>query len=292
MTDIEYRNVSIASFERRFLDGDDVRGAFAGYANLHGVTDTYGTRFAPGAWVSGTPDLDQPTALLWMHDAASPVGVFTAKEDAKGLFIEGSFDQTDEGQRARGRAMSGSAPELSVGFVRLRNGVEDEDEIISARLVEVSLITARMASTPGAALTAVRSKVGEVRAWPPVEGSFEERTQRLRDAAEAWAVARFGERGPDNDWWLSVEATFAETVVVTVEQYGETPSRTSWEFPYTMAEDGAVELGEPREVDVVSAIQRGEAADLNRRRRGLAMRLRLTESPLRPVAPVVPLRRR
>jgi len=161
---VEFRNVRFTDLEVRNLDGPEISGTFDGYANLHGVTDSYGTRFAAGAWTVGTPDLDQPTALLWMHDATNPVGVFTAEDDVKGLRIRGVFDQTDEGQRARARAQSGSAPELSVGFVRLRNREDDDTEIISARLVEVSLITARMASQPGAVLTSVRAAEAEAEA--------------------------------------------------------------------------------------------------------------------------------
>ncbi len=180
MTTQEFLTVRFDALEQRSLDGADVRGTFGGYANLHGVTDSHGTRFQSGAWISGTPDLDRPTALLWMHNPENPVGVFMAKEDERGLWIEGIFDQTDEGQRARSRAMSGSAPELSVGFSRLKNQDDDETTIIQARLVEVSLITARMASQPGAQLTSVRSAEQETAL---LEASIATEAQRRRAAA-------------------------------------------------------------------------------------------------------------
>jgi HK97 family phage prohead protease len=157
---IEFRAVTLDSLETR-IEADDPAGRFGGYANLHGVTDSYGTRFRRGAWAAGTPDLDRPTALLWMHDPTNPIGVFQAREDETGLWIEGRFDDTDEGQRARARAISGSAPELSVGFVRLANDDDDSREIVSSRLVETSLITARMASQPGAQLTSVRDALSD-----------------------------------------------------------------------------------------------------------------------------------
>jgi HK97 family phage prohead protease len=155
---IEYRHIALEDMECRFLDGEDMTGTFAGYGSIFGVTDSYGTRMMPGCFRSGGLD-EKRYALLWMHDAEHPIGTFTAREDEKGLFIEGRFDPTTEGQDARVRAMSGSAPELSVGFVRIQNQEDDETAIIRAQLVEVSLITARMAATPGAELVAVRSAV-------------------------------------------------------------------------------------------------------------------------------------
>lgn len=149
---VEHRRVPRGALAVRFDEG----GTFDGYANLWDVTDSYGTRFRPGAWSAGGLD-EQPYALLWMHDAAAVVGTFSAREDTRGLRIEGRFDATQAGQDARARAMSGSASELSVGFVRLENQADDDTAIIAARLVEVSLITARMASQPGAALTGVRT---------------------------------------------------------------------------------------------------------------------------------------
>jgi hypothetical protein len=57
----------------------------------------------------------------------------------------------------RVRAKSGSAPELSVGFVWLDSDADDENLITKARLVEGSQITARMASVPGSQISAVRA---------------------------------------------------------------------------------------------------------------------------------------
>lgn len=137
-------------------NGPDLDGVFAGYGSVFDVTDSYGTRMRPGCWRAGGLD-DRPYALLWMHNPEVVLGTFRAKEDERGLWIEGQYDATDVGQRARSQAQSGSAPELSVGFVQLATQDDDTMAITQARLVEVSQITARMAATPGAALAAVRS---------------------------------------------------------------------------------------------------------------------------------------
>jgi HK97 family phage prohead protease len=151
---IEHRSAAV---EFRFGNGEDLDGVFDGYANLWDVTDSYGTRFRPGAFRAGGLD-ERPFALLWMHNPNEVVGTFTASEDERGLRIQGRFAATSAGQDARTLAQMGAASELSVGFIR--RGVQDDDEtaITAAELVEVSLITARMASQPGAALVAVRKQ--------------------------------------------------------------------------------------------------------------------------------------
>lgn len=145
---------------RAASDGD---GSFEGWANLFGAVDTYGTHWRPGSWRAGGLD-DQPYALLWMHDPRVVLGYFTAEERDLGLWIAGAFDSTPEGQAGRARALSGSAPELSVGFGQAITADDDPTAFIACELMEVSQITARHASSPGAAITAARSKQDQARA--------------------------------------------------------------------------------------------------------------------------------
>lgn len=145
---------------RAASDGD---GSFEGWANLFGVVDSYGTQWRPGAWRAGGLD-DQPYALLWMHDPRVVLGYFHAEERDLGLWIQGAFDNTPEGQAGRARALSGSAPELSVGFGQAITADDDPTAFIASELMEVSQITARHASSPGAAITQARQKQDEARA--------------------------------------------------------------------------------------------------------------------------------
>jgi HK97 family phage prohead protease len=154
---IEYRHIPSGQIEQRFED-ETASGTFSGYACRWDVVDSYGTRFKDGSWTAGGLDEDH-YGFLFMHDPKIPIGVFRAREDDEGLWIEGVFDETTDGKDARTRAKSGSASELSVGFVRTGVDPDDNDHITSARLVEVSLITRRMASQPKAELAAVRSAV-------------------------------------------------------------------------------------------------------------------------------------
>ncbi|MGQ4351979.1 HK97 family phage prohead protease [Streptomyces drozdowiczii] len=145
-------------------------GTFEGLACRYGVVDSYGTTFHPKAFQRG---LKGNYALLFMHSPYQPVGTFSAEERDDGLYISGRYDDTTAGRDARTMARSGSASELSVGFVRTDlpewsklAEMSDEDReatianIKGARLVEVSQITARMAAVPGSKLKTVRSALG------------------------------------------------------------------------------------------------------------------------------------
>ncbi|MFF9205136.1 HK97 family phage prohead protease [Streptomyces sp. NPDC014986] len=151
-----------------FRVDEDQDGTFAGVACQYGKKDSYGTTFHPGVFRRG---IDKGSyAYLWMHSPFDPIGTFRADEQSNFLHIDGRYDDTARGRDARVMARSGSARELSVGFVRtdlpvwekLAKMTDEErrdvlDNIRSAKLVEVSQITARMAAVPGSKLKTVRS---------------------------------------------------------------------------------------------------------------------------------------
>lgn len=141
----------------RVTRAEDGSGAFEGWACIYGVQDTYGTTFQGGCFTEGGLD-EAAYAYLAMHSPMLPLGTFVAEDRTEGLWIAGEYDPTPTGQEWRARALSGSAPELSVGFVWLGDGGEDDPNLItSARLVETSQIVVRMASVPGAQLQGVRA---------------------------------------------------------------------------------------------------------------------------------------
>ncbi|WP_329592129.1 HK97 family phage prohead protease [Streptomyces sp. NBC_01362] len=154
-----------------FRVGEDQDGTFDGVACQYGKKDSYGTTFHPGVFRRG---IDKGSyAYLFMHNPLDPIGTFRADEQSNLLHIAGAYDGTQAGRDKRAMARSGSARELSVGFIRTdlppweklaEMGDEDRtdvlDNIRSARLVEVSQITARMAAVPGSKLKTVRSALG------------------------------------------------------------------------------------------------------------------------------------
>lgn len=165
--EIEFRVFETHEF--RVDEGQD--GTFSGIACQYGKKDSYGTTFHPGVFRRG---IDKGSyAYLWMHSPYTPIGTFRADEQSNLLHIDGRYDDTQDGRDKRAMARSGSARELSVGFVRTdlpdwkklaEMADEDRDDVLnnirSARLVEVSQITARMAAVPGSKLKTVRSALG------------------------------------------------------------------------------------------------------------------------------------
>ncbi|MEU0157940.1 HK97 family phage prohead protease [Streptomyces sp. NPDC006261] len=167
MTELEFRTFDT----HEFRVGEDQDGTFDGIACQYGKKDSYGTTFHPGVFKRG---IDKGSyAYLWMHSPYTPIGTFRADEQSNLLHIAGLYDDTADGRDKRAMARSGSARELSVGFIRTdlppwekiaEMGDDDRadvlDNIRSARLVEVSQITARMAAVPGSKLKTVRSALG------------------------------------------------------------------------------------------------------------------------------------
>ncbi len=159
-------------FETHEFGGDEGQdGTFDGIACQYGKKDSYGTTFHPGVFKRG---IDKGAyAYLFMHSPYDPIGTFRADEQPNHLHIAGAYDDTQSGRDKRAMARSGSARELSVGFVRTdlpewkklaEMGDEDRADVLenirSARLVEVSQITARMAAVPGSKLKTVRTALG------------------------------------------------------------------------------------------------------------------------------------
>lgn len=191
--EIEFR--ALDEIEFRVGDGED--GTFEGRACQYGVVDSYGTTFHPRSFRKG---LKGSYALLFMHSPMQPVGTFSAEERDDGLYISGRYDDTAAGRDARTMARSGSAGELSVGFVRtdlpewskLAELSDEEREeklkhIRGARLVEVSQITARMAAVPGSKLKTVRSALGDLYAEvdaPTIADRLREEEERRAAEAE------------------------------------------------------------------------------------------------------------
>lgn len=138
---------------------DDNKG-FEGWAVRYGVKDTYGTTFEPGCFDAATPELTaRRFPFLWMHDRYQVLGTFRVEEREEGLWLfDGRYDDTEAGRDAKQRALSGSAPALSVGFVQIIDPeVGDWERITMARLVETSQIVLGMQAVPGAELSAVRA---------------------------------------------------------------------------------------------------------------------------------------
>jgi hypothetical protein len=134
---------------------------FEGYASLFGVKDLAGDVVAPGAFDASLAQRGpNGLRLLYQHDAAEPIGVFSdVHEDATGLFVRAEINiETQRGFEAMSLLRQGALTGLSIGF----NVVEAQRASAASRLLtqidlwEVSLVTFPM--LPGA------------EAWPVGQG--------------------------------------------------------------------------------------------------------------------------
>jgi HK97 family phage prohead protease len=122
-------------------------GVIEGYASLFGVADTGGDIVMPRAF---SRSLAQRGAagvkLLWQHNAAEPIGVWTSLvEDAKGLKVEGRLDlSVARAREALSLIRGGAVDGLSIGF-RARDFRTDRKSglrrLLDIDLWEISVVT-------------------------------------------------------------------------------------------------------------------------------------------------------
>jgi hypothetical protein len=105
-------------------------GSLTGYLSTFGNIDLGGDRVEAGAFTKTIKE-NPAKVLLWHHDPSEPakvVGSFTAKEDAKGLFIDADFlpDPDSQNVRTKCRALRerGVPLGLSIGYQVIRDAFE------------------------------------------------------------------------------------------------------------------------------------------------------------------------
>ena len=144
---------SPGSADATFLaSGPDVipagpKGEFEGYASLFGVMDLGHDVVMPGAFRDSLEKRGTlGVKLLWQHDPAQPLGVWTSlQEDGRGLFVRGALDLAQPKSREILSLMrQGALDGLSIGY---RAEIERKDPATGLRrleridLWEISLVT-------------------------------------------------------------------------------------------------------------------------------------------------------
>jgi len=127
--------------------GED--GTFSGYGSVFGVVDSYQEIVSKGAFASSLKSHKEKgtmPAMLWQHNSAEPLGVFTSmEEDDIGLKLSGQIAmKTQRGAEAyelmKLKAISG----LSIGFVPKSEEFDRKSGITTLTEVdlwETSLVT-------------------------------------------------------------------------------------------------------------------------------------------------------
>jgi HK97 family phage prohead protease len=196
--DVEMR-VSPLS-EVRFAAGLST-GEIAGYASPWGVTDSYGTVFAKGAFSESLAEHSRENTspvMLWAHNKSDLIGKWTSvREDDRGLFVEGKINlETTRGREAFSHLKAGDLSGLSVGVFLDRKAIKPNGDgtstIQKADLFEVSVVG--VPANKRARITQVRSLQNKVELIELLRESGLPKAAAVRVAAAGWAgLANQGE---------------------------------------------------------------------------------------------------
>ena len=163
------------------MDGET--GKFAGYASVFGGVDSYGDTIIKGAFET-TLKRDGKPKMFYNHDAFSglPIGKWhVAKEDDKGLFVEGELTPgLALAGDVRAALKHGTLDGLSIGGY-LKAGdfemLDDGKRLIKkwSRLIEISVVTFPADSAARVDLASVKSEIEQI-------DTIQEFERFLRDA--------------------------------------------------------------------------------------------------------------
>jgi HK97 family phage major capsid protein/HK97 family phage prohead protease len=138
----------------------DEAGKFSGYLAVFGNVDQGNDRIEKGAFAR-TLNAKSRFPLLWQHRMDEPVGGLSAKEDERGLLIEGELNlDVQRGKEAYALLKKGDISGLSIGYDavkwEMQSGVRALKEI---KLYEGSIVTFPMNTE--ATVTDVKADSGE-----------------------------------------------------------------------------------------------------------------------------------
>ena len=263
-------------------------GEFEAIVSVFGNVDLVGDRVMPGAFAKSLErwaESGDPIPVVWSHDWNNPdahIGTVTlAEERDEGLYVKGVLDIADNAFAAQVyRLLSRrSVKEFSFAYDVLDEAVADDDvnELLELDLIEVGPTlkganpdtellavkavadAAERAAKATAARAAARdggttSSADGSKAYVTLAGSLDERLRAVSTAVRMWAAEYFA---VDDEGYRTgyayAEATYDDRVIAAVEDYAEGRSYFL-EFPYTVSDEGQVELGEPAEVTLTGVV--------------------------------------
>ena len=129
------------------LEEIEIDGSFSGYASVFGLVDLGNDVIEKGAFAKSlTSRKSSGVRMLWQHDAAEPIGVWTdVREDARGLYVEGRLAKgVARAREALELMRAGGLDGLSIGFrtVKARKDARTGlRHITEADLWEISVVT-------------------------------------------------------------------------------------------------------------------------------------------------------
>lgn len=137
-------------------------GSFSGYGSVFGNVDYYGDVVEAGAFTK-TLAAKMP-AMLWQHDSAEPIGVWTKiAEDEKGLYMEGRLltGKVSRASEAHELLKAGAVKGLSIGYMpKVWEWLKDNNGDSIRHLKEIDLWEVSLVTFPAneaAVVTSVKS---------------------------------------------------------------------------------------------------------------------------------------
>ncbi|MBI3419264.1 MAG: HK97 family phage prohead protease [Proteobacteria bacterium] len=135
-----------APFEIKELGAN---GYVCGYASVFNAVDAQREAVLPGAFrrtLKEWKSAQRNPAMLWMHNAAQPVGVWeNLAEDSSGLAVEGRLAiRTQHGADAYELLKMGAVTGLSIGYRTVQSKIDSKNRVralTDVDLFEVSLVT-------------------------------------------------------------------------------------------------------------------------------------------------------
>lgn len=178
---------------------------------------------------------------------ATTVGSGVPTYDGELLKVKGIYASTPLAQGVRALVDEGHIRTTSVAFMDAKREVKDGvPHIVKAELLNGAFVA--VPSNRQAMVLASKSLGAEREtAHKALAGSFEERSEQLRDALR--------EANPEA-WWLGVVATFDDTVVYEVETM---EGSATYQAPYSLG-DGALTIGSPEEVTISEVLAPAKSA--------------------------------
>lgn len=138
-------------------------GTFEGYLTLWDEPDFYGDIVKRGAFTKTLQEKGNTRPLLWQHDYREPVGILTAREDDKGLFIKGELNlEVQRAKEAYALLKQGSVNGLSQGFDPVKWEPRPEPGQLGRIFIEIDLWEGSLATFPALP----KARVLNVRAAP------------------------------------------------------------------------------------------------------------------------------
>ncbi len=183
------------------LEEVEIDGSFSGYASVFGLPDLGNDVIEKGAFTKSLSfRKSSGVRMLWQHDAAEPIGVWTdIREDARGLYVEGRLAKgVARAREALELMRAGGLDGLSIGFrtVKARKDVRTGlRHIVAADLWEISVVTFPM--LPQARINNLKAELPTVRQferWLTRDAGLSRSAARTVIAKGYAALAAFHDR--------------------------------------------------------------------------------------------------